>query len=281
MVLGAHFLCVSQSDLDMETFNYEHPITPLALLVSKTLEVQCPGCGEMKRMLVRHLKSDQKCAAHCSYLELESFDKQLKRFRHKRQCAESKQRKRVESESAPSPGTEFKRRKTEDKVLDVIGFGIGESQKSYIKDFNSGQVQRNWEIAVRDDRCQESSSSVQRISNGHTVHHPHHPFKLKQEGFREKPGDEVHIVKSWGELKKDQSSPASKYESKAEEASNNSFSQGSAYSSSTTTSPPAVPSELNPSQMVEAMKYLLETDNQFIHKLHEAYRKVLQRKALS
>merc|ERR1719445_2967731 len=38
-------------------------------------------------MLVRHLKSDQKCAAHCSYLELESFDKQLKRFRHKRQCA--------------------------------------------------------------------------------------------------------------------------------------------------------------------------------------------------
>ena len=230
-------------------------------------------------MLVRHLKSDQKCAANCSYLELESFDKQLKRFRHKRQCAESKQRKRVESESAPSPGTEFKRRKTEDKVLDVIGFGIGE--KSYIKDFNSGEVQRNWEIAVRDVRCQESSSSDQRTSNGHNVHHPHHPFKLKQEGFREKPGDEVHIVKSWGELKKDQIPQASKYESKAEEASNNSFSQGSAYSSSTTTSPPALPSELNPSQMVEAMKYLLETDNQFIHKLHEAYRKVLQRKALS
>merc|ERR1719167_1534315 len=41
-------------------------------------------------MLVRHLKSDQKCAAHCSYLELDSFDKQLKRFRHKRQCAEMK-----------------------------------------------------------------------------------------------------------------------------------------------------------------------------------------------
>merc|ERR1719494_1661572 len=72
-------------------------------------------------MLVRHLKSDQKCAAHCSYLELESFDKQLKRLRHKRQCAESKQRKR------------------EDKVLDVIGFEIGESHKSYIKDFNSGE----------------------------------------------------------------------------------------------------------------------------------------------
>merc|ERR1719462_306953 len=95
-------------------------------------------------MLVRHLKSDQKCAANCSYLELDSFDKQLKRFRHKRQCAESKQRKRVESESAPSPGTEYKRRKTDDKVLDVIGFGIGDSQKSYIKDFNSGEVQRNW-----------------------------------------------------------------------------------------------------------------------------------------
>merc|ERR1719403_444314 len=207
-------------------------------------------------MLVRHLKSDQKCAANCSYLELESFDKQLKRFRHKRQCAESKQRKRVESESAPSPGTEFKRRKTEDKVLDVIGFGIGE--KSYIKDFNSGEVQRNWEITVRDGRCQdqESSSSDQRISNGHNVHLPHHPFKLKQEGFREKPGDEVHIVKSWGELKKDQSPQASKYEDKAEEASNNSFSQGSAYSSSIIPSPPALPSELNPSQMVEAMKYL-------------------------
>merc|ERR550534_1252648 len=60
-------------------------------------------------MLVRHLKSDQKCAAHCSYLELESFDKQLKRFRHKRQCPGCGEMKRMESESTPSPGTEYKR----------------------------------------------------------------------------------------------------------------------------------------------------------------------------
>merc|ERR1719209_648940 len=80
-------------------------------------------------MLVRHLKSDQKCAAHCSYLELESFDKQLKRFRHKRQCAESKQRKRVESESAPSPGTEYKRRKTETRSWMSLDLVLGRVRK--------------------------------------------------------------------------------------------------------------------------------------------------------
>ena len=115
---------VSQSDHNVETFHYDHPLTPLVLLVSKTLEVQCPGCGDMKRMLVRHIKTDQACRDRCSTIDMDNFDRQLKRFRHRRQMKESKLRKREESEGVFSHMTEYRKRRRDEVEDDHSSFCV-------------------------------------------------------------------------------------------------------------------------------------------------------------
>ena len=56
---------------------------------------QCPGCGETKVQLVRHMKTDQKCSeVFKEKVEFESFDAQLKRFRNRF----SKQQKKDKNE---------------------------------------------------------------------------------------------------------------------------------------------------------------------------------------
>ena len=53
--------------------------------MTSTGAVQCPGCGEEKKQLVRHMKTDKKCSIKFEgRIDFESFDKQLKRFRNNR-----------------------------------------------------------------------------------------------------------------------------------------------------------------------------------------------------
>ena len=71
---------------DSTVFKYEHPHNSftLELKVLDSLEVQCPGCGQMMKQLVRHLKTDKKCKASSEQLEMISFEKQLKSYRHRK-----------------------------------------------------------------------------------------------------------------------------------------------------------------------------------------------------
>ena len=80
------------------TFKYQHPSTgySVELSVTDAGAVECPGCGDPKKQLVRHLKSDQSCKKRCEKIDLESFDIQLKAFRNRERVKASRQKSRGE-----------------------------------------------------------------------------------------------------------------------------------------------------------------------------------------
>jgi len=288
---------LSQADHSQETFKYDHPLAPLVLLVSKTLEVQCPGCGDMKRMLVRHIKTDQACAARCSSIDMESFDRQLKRFRHRRQMRESKQRKREESEAVFSHRTEYKKRRVEERHYEnEEKHKNGSSFKDYMEMRGFQNEFPSTSYGKRDEKGKEQycgqENKVKRELSDDGLRPP--PSKLRKEGHRERFSEGVHIL-TIGEFDKKEElrSPtdtkdgvdASEEDKEKESGENLKATLGSGRSGATTPtslglaeSTPSVPNSLSPTQMVEAMKYLLETDDSFVHRLHEAYLKTLQRR---
>ena len=84
-----------------EIFKYEHPNTSYTvdLVVTSTGAVQCPGCGEEKKQLVRHMKTDKKCSIKFEgRMDFESFDKQLKSFRHRKAEQKRKAQRKAENE---------------------------------------------------------------------------------------------------------------------------------------------------------------------------------------
>ena len=63
-------------------FKYDHPNTSFSLQVVVTgAGPQCPGCGETKVQLVKHMKTDKRCSEGFGKVDFASFDAQLKRFR--------------------------------------------------------------------------------------------------------------------------------------------------------------------------------------------------------
>jgi len=292
---------LSQADHhSTETFKYDHPLTPLVLLVSKTLEVQCPGCGDMKRMLVRHIKTDQACAARCSSIDMNSFDRQLKRFRHRRQMKESKQRKREESEAVFSHRTEYKKRRVEERHYESIENEDKHKNGSSFKDYMEMRGFQNefpsTSYAKSDEKDKErycdQANKVKRELSDDSFRPP--PSKLKKEGHRDKFSDGVHVL-TIGEFAKKEEHRSStdtkdgvnrSEEDKKKETGENleatpdeRFSRATAPTSlGSAESTRSVPNALSPTQMVEAMKYLLETDDNFVNTLHEAYLKTLQRR---
>ena len=80
------------------TFKYQHPSTnySVELSVADAGAAECPGCGDPKKQLVRHLKSDPSCKKRCEKIDLESFDKQLKAFRNRERVKASRQQSRGE-----------------------------------------------------------------------------------------------------------------------------------------------------------------------------------------
>ena len=80
------------------TFKYQHPRTNFSveLSVTDTGAVECPGCRDPKKQLVRHLKSDPSCKERCDKIDLESFDKELKAFRNREMVKASMQQSRSE-----------------------------------------------------------------------------------------------------------------------------------------------------------------------------------------
>lgn len=80
------------------SFKYQHHSTSYSVELSVTDAgaVECPGCGDPKKQLVRHLKSDQACKKRCEEIDLGSFDKQLKDFRNRKRVKASRQQSRDE-----------------------------------------------------------------------------------------------------------------------------------------------------------------------------------------
>ena len=107
-------------------FQYQHPSTSYSveLTVTDVGAVKCPGCGDPKKQLVRHLKSDQSCKKRCEEIELESFDKQLKAFRNRKRVKASKQLSRDEDLEGflEKRRREEKARKEKRKSEDKEGF---------------------------------------------------------------------------------------------------------------------------------------------------------------
>jgi len=118
------------------------------------------------------------------------------------------------------------------------------------------------------------------------------PIKLRKEGHRDKFSEGVHIL-TIGEFDKKEElrSPTdgidgvNKSEEDREKESEENVEATSDSRRSSASVPtsfcsaestPSVSNALSPTQMVEAMKYLLETDDSFVHRLHEAYLKTLQ-----
>ena len=82
------------------SFTYQHPSTDYTVEL-RVVEgaVECPGCGEPRKQLVRHLKSDKICKKKCVEIDLESFDKQLKAFRHLTSVKSNQSKQRAENEA--------------------------------------------------------------------------------------------------------------------------------------------------------------------------------------
>ena len=82
------------------SFQYRHPNTDYTAEL-KLVEgaVECPGCGDPRKQLVRHLKSDENCRKKCVEIDLESFDKQLKAFRNLNSVRSNQSKQRAENEA--------------------------------------------------------------------------------------------------------------------------------------------------------------------------------------
>jgi len=272
---------LSQSDHNLETFKYDHPLTPLVLLVSKTLEVQCPGCGDMKRMLVRHIKTDQACSARCSSIDLESFDRQLKRFRHRRQMKESKQRKREESEAVFSHMTEYKKRRREENKLEAKGLSSSRSQEEtnyHYKSIeneekykNRSSVKNNTEMSGFQNRY-PSKSSTERKGKDPNCDQENKlkrdlsdDFQSPTSKHKTKYGEEVHILTIGEFVKKEEHRSPTESEDGGKEGQEEEMDKETGDNSEATTDsrfsrPPAptslclapsVQNSLSPAQMVE------------------------------
>ena len=230
---SAHQGNLSQSYHNMETFNFDHPLTPLVLLVSKTLEVQCPGCGDMKRMLVRHMKTDEACRARCSSIELDLFDQQLKRFRHRRQMKESKQRKKEESEAVFCHRAEYKKRRREERMLESP-----DMHNSY------------W--------VQDTAKTSAREMPDYDYDTP--PRKQSREEHRGKEREEVHLLKI-GELIKEEYRSPVKSEVGAKQGEGELAGEGANDAAPTLQSSvdslSSVQNTLSPAQMVKVRQLLL------------------------
>ena len=83
-----------------QVFKYEHPNTSYAVEVIVTgAGPQCPGCGETKVQLVRHMKTDKKCSeGFKEKVDFVSFDAQLKLFRNKLAVRKTKAKRKQENE---------------------------------------------------------------------------------------------------------------------------------------------------------------------------------------
>ena len=79
------------------SFQYQHPSNDY-MVDLRVFEgaVECPGCGEPRKQLVRHLKSDENCQKKCVQIDLESFDRQLKAFRQQKSVKSYKSKKKGE-----------------------------------------------------------------------------------------------------------------------------------------------------------------------------------------
>ena len=278
---------LSQSDNNLETFKYDHPLTPLVLLVSKTLEVQCPGCGDMKRMLVRHLKTDQTCAGRCSSIDMESFDHQLKRFRHRRQMKESKQRKREESEAVMA---EYKKRRREERLLEATGYRMSKGTNEHYRSTEKEEKHKNGSSAKefmemrfhneypsksyaeredkqKDRNCDHENKFKRDISDN--FQSP--PNKLSKVEHKEKHGEGVHILTIGEFVKKEEHrSPSESQDGMKESQQENLGKEADKNLEATLDSRPTVPTSpcsapsvqnsLSPAQMVEVNQLQFASD---------------------
>ena len=86
-------------------FHYQHPTTEYAVdLRVDGKAVQCPGCNQFQKQIVGHLKKDNACKAKCETIEINSFEKQLKAFKHK--MSQERLRARMSSEERKKEGRE-------------------------------------------------------------------------------------------------------------------------------------------------------------------------------
>ena len=82
------------------SFHYQHQSNDYTVELREVEgAVDCPGCGILKKQLVRHLKSDKDCQKKCVEIDLESFDEQLKAFRHLNSVNSNKSKKRAVNEA--------------------------------------------------------------------------------------------------------------------------------------------------------------------------------------
>ena len=90
----------SSNSNSISSFQYQHPSNDYTVEL-RVVEgaVECPGCGEPKKQLVRHLKSDKSCQKKCVEIDLASFDKQLKAFRNLKSVKSTQSKQRAENEA--------------------------------------------------------------------------------------------------------------------------------------------------------------------------------------
>ena len=91
----------TSAEQSSSTFKYQHPSTnySVELTVMDGGALECPGCGDPKKQLVRHLKSDESCKKRCEEIDLASFDTQLKAFRNRERVKASRQQSNQDQEA--------------------------------------------------------------------------------------------------------------------------------------------------------------------------------------
>ena len=130
-----------RSETSGAVFKYEHPNNSYTLEMNMTddLEVKCPGCGQMKKQLIRHIKSDKSCQKKCSRIDLASLDKQLRLYRQRRRQAKINKDQRTEDEE----GFKEKNRKGQEKHSKKMWNKDEEGFKRKLRDKQEIQRKRN------------------------------------------------------------------------------------------------------------------------------------------
>ena len=179
------------------TFQYQHPNTDYTVEL-RVVEgaVECPGCGEARKQLVRHLKSDKSCQKKCVEIDLMSFDKQLKAFRHLNSVKsnQSKQRGENEARFLEKHRDQEKARKERRKVENEEEFL--ETQRGQEQARKGRRKEENEEEFLEKQRKQEQARKGQRKEeNEEEFLEKHRKQEQVRKGRRKEENEEEFLEK--------------------------------------------------------------------------------------
>ena len=191
----------ASSSNSSSSFQYRHPSNNYTVEL-RVVEgaVECPVCREPRKQLVRHLKSDKSCKGKCLEIDLESFDKQLKAFRHLQSVKSNQSKQRTENEARflEKQRVQQQASKQRRKVEDLGGFlekqrGQEQARKEERKKVNREgflEKQRGQEQARKKQRKEENEEKFLEKQRGQEQARKGRRKEENKEEFLEKHRDQ-------------------------------------------------------------------------------------------